>query len=264
MAKKKKQQPRRPQVMDPDRDNRLVVHKTITLFSRDAQDLVNITVPVCIAFFRIGIILQRFAEDIRVLSLLESLDEEIFKPLSKDLQEEYERLKLLAAEHGLDMQAAYTKPVSATLEISHPYGLEYLKLVETMDDLFTVMGNLWFSRILNDVEYNQMQRKWWTAIRQAGVRICRLAKDTLAEHRKQQPAMAPEEEKTLELAKTEMREPAEGITETGGTLKAAGDIESPPKAAGRKHRQAAAEPPAEAPDAASDETVKSPEVAALH
>jgi hypothetical protein len=262
MVKKRKQQPRRPQVMEPDPDNRLVVHKTIKLYSRDAQDLVNITVPVCIAFFRIGIILQRFAEEVRVLSLLESLDEEIFKPLSQDLQEEYERLKLLAAEHGLDMQAAYIKPVTATLEISHPYGLEYLKLVETMDGLFTVMGNLWFSRILNDVEYNQAQRKWWTAIRQAGIRICRLAKDTLAEYRKQQPATASEEEKTPGLAEIEMKEPAEGLTETGATPKAAGVTESPPKAAGRKHRQAA-EDPVKAPEPSSAETEIPVEAATL-
>ena len=207
--------------------------------------------------------MQRFAEEVRVLSLLESLDEEIFKPLSQDLQEEYERLKLLAVQYGLDMQAAYIKPVTATPEISHPYGLEYLKLVETMDGLFTVMGNLWFSRILNDVEYNQAQRKWWTAIRQAGIRICRLAKDTLAEHRKQQPATAPEEEKTPGPAETEMKEPAEGITETGATPKAAMVTESPPKTAGRKHRQAAEEPPAKAPESSPAETETPAEAATL-
>jgi len=61
-----------------------------------------------------------------------------------------------------------------------------------------------------------------------------------------------------------MQEPAEGITETGGTLKAAGDIESPPKAAGRKHRQAAEEAPAKAPEPSPVETEESAEAGTLH
>lgn len=260
MAKKRKQQPRRPQIMEPDPDNRIVVRKTITLYSRDAQKLVNITIPVCIAFFRIGIILQRFVEGVRVLSLLESLDEEIFKPLSKDLYEEYERLKLLAAEHGLDMEAAYKKPITATVEISHPYGLDYLKLVQTVDNLFTVMGNLWYSHILNEVEYNQAQRRWWSAIHQAGIRICRFAKDTLAKYRKQQPAAAPGEEDIPGLAEMELKEQAEGITEPGAGPEEGAVTESPPKAAGRKPRQATKALPDKAPDPPAAETEKPAEV----
>lgn len=172
---------RRPRLVEPGWKDRMFVRKNITLNSPEAKDLANFIIPVSIACCRIGLTLQRYAEDIRVLSLLESVDEEIFKTLGKELQAEIDKLNLLATEQGIKRKAQFPNPVKVDVDITHPYGLEYTKIVENLDNLILLLGDLFQERVINDVQYNQTIRKWWSNIRDANFRLLKLSKDTLTQ-----------------------------------------------------------------------------------
>jgi hypothetical protein len=192
---------RRPRLVEPGWRDRMFVRKNISLNSPEAKDLANFIIPVSIACCRIGITLQRYAEDIRVLSLLESVDEEIFKTLGNELQAEFEKLNLLATEHGVKRKAQFPNPVKVDVDITHPYGLEYTKIVENLDNLILLLCDLFQGRVINDVQYNQTIRKWWSNIREANFRLLKLSKDTLAQA--QEEKARQEEKEAAALKKDE-------------------------------------------------------------
>ena len=201
MTKKKNTKPpRRPQLVEPSRNNRMVLRKELSLKSWDAQKLINLLAPVCFAFIRIGVILQRYAEEIRIISLLQTLNEEILIPLRKDLQAECDRLNLLISEHGIKKEGGcYKEPVIVTIEISHPFGQDFVDMVEKLDELQILRGYLYYGKIINDVQYKKDLSKWRDVVWEAGTRICRLSKETLnqaQQEEKEKAAIAAKGEET--------------------------------------------------------------------
>jgi hypothetical protein len=148
----------------------------------------------------IGFAMQRYVEDIRVLSLLEAVDEEIFKSLVKDLEAELKRLDLLVTENGVKRVTSFPNPASADVDITHPYGLEYAKIVKNMDKLVLLLCDLEMARTITDIDFKKTREKWYQLIRDGGFRITKLAKETLAqaqqEQKEKEAAAAKEEEGT--------------------------------------------------------------------
>jgi len=220
MAEKKNkdaQKPRRPRLFDPGWRDRHYVRETITLNTPEAKALANAIPIVSNAACLLGFAMQRYAEDIRVLSLLEAVDEEIFKSLGKDLADECKKLELLATENGVKWKASLN-PASADVDFTHRFGMEYAKMVENMDKLVLLLCGLDIAGIINNVELKKAREKWYQLIRDAGFRITKLARETLnqarEEHNGKEAATANEEEaaaqdspETTELSVGETPEP---------------------------------------------------------
>jgi len=206
MAKKNKdrnaQAPRRPRLFDPGWRDRPFFRKTISLSTPEAKFLANSIPYVASAACVIGFALQRYVEDIRVLSLLESVDEEIFKTLGKDLENEVLRLETLVSEEGVKRETLFPNKVDVDVEITHPYGLEYAKMVENMEKLVILLWCLHNSGKIDPVKLNKTKEKWRQLLFDAGKRITTLAKDTLNQA-KQEKAQQEEKEKEAMAAKGE-------------------------------------------------------------
>ncbi|MEW6657386.1 MAG: hypothetical protein AB1424_01870 [Thermodesulfobacteriota bacterium] len=213
--------PRRPRLFEPDWRGRPFIKRTITLCTPQAQSLGNFIPGIAGAACIIGFALQRYVEDIRVLTLLESVDEEIFKTLGKDLENECARLETLIAEEGVKRETLFPHPLTVVVEITHPYGIEYAKMVENMDKLVSLLWDLHNGRIINPIDFEKAKEKWFQLIRDAGRRITTLARETLDQARQekalkdQKEAAEAQEEATDaaaiaegELTSAEAKEPA--------------------------------------------------------
>jgi len=177
--------PRRPRLFEPDWRGRPFIKRTITLCTPQAQSLGNFIPGIAGAACIIGFALQRYVEDIRVLTLLESVDAEIFKTLGKDLEDECARLETLIAEEGVKRETLFPHPLTVVVEITHPYGIEYAKMVENMDKLVSLLWDLHNGRIINPIDFEKAKEKWFQLIRDAGRRITTLARETLDQARQE-------------------------------------------------------------------------------
>ncbi|MHB8069819.1 MAG: hypothetical protein ACYDIC_18155 [Desulfobaccales bacterium] len=194
---------RRPRLVEPGWRDRQFVRKTISLNVPEAKALANYIPGISGACCIIGFAMQRYVEDIRVLSLLQSVDEEIFQTLGKDLENECKRLETLIAEEGVKRESCFPNPVKVQVEITHPYGLEYAKMVENMDKLVILLCDLFNARLLNEVQLNKARDKWYQLIRDAGWRISKLARDTLNQARQEKAQQDGKEAGALQKDDTE-------------------------------------------------------------
>lgn len=205
MAKKKKinnengnaQAQRRPRLFDPGWRDRPFFVKTISFSTPEAKSLANSIPYVASAACVIGFALQRYVDDIRVLSLLESVDEEIFKTLGKDLENEILKLETIVSEQGVKLETVFPNKVDVDVKFTHPYGLEYAKMVENMEKLVILLWDLHNSGIIDPVKLNKTKEKWRQLLFDAGKRITTLAKDTLNQAKQEKVQQDPKDKEAV-------------------------------------------------------------------
>lgn len=261
---------RRPRLVEPGWRDRQFVRKTISLNVPEAKALANYIPGISGAACIIGFALQRYVEDIRVLSLLQSVDEEIFQTTGKDLENECKRLETLIAEEGVKRESCFPHPVKVQVEITHPYGLEYAKMVENMDKLVILLCDLFNARLLNEVQLNKGRDKWYQLIRDAGWRISKLARDTLNQARQEKAQQDGKEAGALQKDEAETSAASASLESqsTGAPDTAAPEAPRPQEVVpggngGRKSSRKAATTAPHAPGAEELTNELSPEASAL-